>query len=232
MTTPIPNVWNDRAAKRQVRARNAFRAWYGYGLELLRRNVEDPSSKTVLDIGCGVGELIELLQDLGYTAMGVDGNSEQVKIVKSLGVDAHEADLEQGLPFADGSFDVATCMEVIEHIARAEALLGEIRRILRDGGFLLLSTPNHAYLTHRANNLLGRPPWGEGVHLRFFTPSSLRAALRQAGFDVVAQSSFGPIPLWSSVAPRVFQSTRYTWRVPRTLEGVLAQNLVYLARRR
>lgn len=232
MGSLVSNVWNDRAAAGPGRSRCLSRPWYGYGLDLLQQNLSEVAGQRVLDIGCGVGELIELLGDLGFTAVGVDGNAEQVDAVKRRGLEAIATDLERGLPFADRSFDGATCLEVIEHIARAERLLQETGRILKVGGFLLLSTPNYGYLHHRAHHLLGRPPWNEGVHLRFFTAASLRTALARAGFEVVAQSSFGPIPLWSTVATRILRRSHPLWRVPRRWEGLLAYTLVFLARRR
>ena len=89
-----------------------------------------------MDVGCGCGEFLEILGRAGFRAEGVDGNPRQIEMVKLAGLKGELADLNLGLPFEDGLFDLVTCLEVIEHVARAEFLLTEISRVLKAGGNL------------------------------------------------------------------------------------------------
>lgn len=147
------NPWNDRASKGKGRHKDVSRPWYRYGLELITKHIDDPCGKRALDVGCGCGEFLEILSEAGFGAEGVDGNPGQIEALRSAGLKAELVDLNLELPFEDGSFDLVTCLEVIEHVARAEFLLTEIRRVLKAGGDFLLTTPNFAYLNYRIHYL-------------------------------------------------------------------------------
>lgn len=227
---PPQNTWNDRAARGGGRRRDFSRPWYCYGFKLLAKHLDNPGGMQVLDVGCGCGEFLEILGREGFSATGVDGNPGQIETVRNAGFQAALCDLNLGLPFDDDSFDLVTCLEVIEHVARAEFLLAEIRRILKTGGMLLLSTPNFAYLNYRIHYLWGAAPWNEGIHLRFFTGRAVAALLRGTGFALIDRNSYGPIPILSSIMIRLLGMDPLLWRVSGGLEGLLAYDLVYLAK--
>ncbi len=135
------------------------------------------------------------------------------------------------MPFADESFHVVVCLEVIEHIARAEHLLQEMYRVLKHDGLLLLTTPNFAYIGWRARYLMGFGPNREGIHIRHFTSHSLKRGLRHAGFTILDRNSFGPVPLLNTILARVFKRPLFLWHVGYPLESLLALHLVYLAKK-
>jgi SAM-dependent methyltransferase len=100
-----------------------------------------PDGTRVLDAGCGEGILVE--EYAGRLAIsGVDANYESERV-------AH-ASLTR-LPFPDGSFDRALCLDVLEHLSYADqpGALDELFRVLRSGGELLVSVPNLAHLQSR-----------------------------------------------------------------------------------
>jgi SAM-dependent methyltransferase len=177
-----------------------------------------------------LGEFLELLKRSGYTATGCDGNISQIKYVQSLGFKARLADLERELPFEANSFEVISCLEVIEHISRAEALLAEMGRVLVPGGHLVLTTPNYLFWRERVGHLMGQPPTGEGIHLRFFTPRTLTAAMKKAGFELVARASYGPCT-GLNFFRRLFSLEDVHIILPALWENCLAYNLAYLCRR-
>jgi ubiquinone/menaquinone biosynthesis C-methylase UbiE len=86
-----------------------------------------------------------------------------------------ELEPDAALPFGDSSFDLVLCAETIEHVRDVQLLLSEIRRVLRPGGTLALTTPAHLPL--------GRRPDPLSPHLRFFTRRSLRRLLDELGFE-------------------------------------------------
>jgi len=128
---------------------------------------------TILDIACGTGYGIGLLRSKAKFVTGVDIDP----------VTAIEAKAEcgengavllgngLGLPFADDSFDVVTSFETLEHLHDRKEFLAELRRVLRPGGVMVLSTPNANY-TQSAG---GKP--ANQFHIHEYTPEELRTEL-------------------------------------------------------
>ncbi len=165
--------------------------------------------------------------NLGFKAIGFDGEPAQVAHVRQCGFEAINGDLERDLPYAASECDLVTCLEVIEHVARAEHLLHEIWRVLRPRGHLLLSTPNFAFWQWRLRYCRGQGPVQEGIHLRFFTRDTLRKTLCDAGFRVVRSGSFGPLTGVNFFRKRLGKGSSFS-AVPRWAEAFLTQHFVYL----
>jgi SAM-dependent methyltransferase len=105
-----------------------------------------PRETRVLDAGCGEGVLVDEYADrLAIT--GVDANYSSAR-VRTASLTA--------LPFEDGSFDRALCLDVLEHLSYEDQprALAELYRVLRSGGELLVSVPNLAHLQSRVQFLL------------------------------------------------------------------------------
>jgi SAM-dependent methyltransferase len=101
-------------------------------------------------------------------------------------------------PLEDASFDVVWAGEVIEHVADTAGWLSEIRRVLRPGGRLLLSTPDHGPLSI-LRMALWPPAFEEHFdpmadHLRFYTRRTLTRLLEEFGFDAIEISRAGGAP--------------------------------------
>ncbi|HEX4364164.1 MAG TPA: class I SAM-dependent methyltransferase [Solirubrobacteraceae bacterium] len=145
----------------------------------------------VLDLGCGAGEFSAALNDLGAQPIAVDVAAEALRRATASvpGLDVRLWKPGEPLPLDDVSVDVVWAGEVIEHVVDVAPWLSEIRRVLRPGGTLLLTTPHHGPLTLLSLALSRRrfaahfEPRSD--HVRFFSPATLRALLGDLGFEVV-----------------------------------------------
>jgi SAM-dependent methyltransferase len=103
--------------------------------------------RRVLDVGCSLGYGSWLMAGHGAaTVTGLDMDKERLKVAEPLCRGLPNCRIlcldAQHLIFENGAFDLATCFEVIEHVPAPQELLGEIRRVLKPEGILLMSTPN------------------------------------------------------------------------------------------
>ncbi|MHC5065637.1 MAG: class I SAM-dependent methyltransferase [Planctomycetota bacterium] len=105
----------------------------------------DPDCRRVLDIPCGEGAFSRHLLNLGKEVFGTDIQD----ICKLEGVNFRVGDMNERLPFADGELDAVVNIDGIEHIERPYDFVRECNRITRDGGWLIISTPNISALRSR-----------------------------------------------------------------------------------
>ena len=95
---------------------------------------------------------------------------------------------DEPLPFDDGSFDLVLCAEMLEHVRDVQLLVSEVRRVLRPGGTLAITTPAHSRLSALRLVVTGWESEFQPLspHLRFFTRRSLAQLLVDMGFDVAS----------------------------------------------
>jgi 2-polyprenyl-3-methyl-5-hydroxy-6-metoxy-1,4-benzoquinol methylase len=155
---------------------------------------------SVLDVGCGEGRFAAELARAGARVVGIDVAEEPLRRARARHpeLDLRLVEPEGPWRLDDASFDVVWAGEVIEHVADTAAWLSQVRRALRSGGSLLLSTPEHGPLTRLGVALSERrfaarfDPRGD--HLRFFVRASLVALLQDFGFDDVRVRAAGGMP--------------------------------------
>jgi 2-polyprenyl-3-methyl-5-hydroxy-6-metoxy-1,4-benzoquinol methylase len=144
----------------------------------------------VLDLGCGEGRFAAELLAAGASVLAVDVAAEPLRRAAALHpeLELRLIDGEGSWELDDASFDVVWAGEVIEHVADTAGWLSELRRVLRPGGRLLLSTPAHDRLALLGLALSGRAfaahfdPRGD--HLRFYSRASLTELISEFRFDV------------------------------------------------
>lgn len=177
--------------------------------------------KNILDVGCGDGALIRNFFSDGVM-YGVDISDVAVGNALNRGIIAKKITIDsEKLPFEDGFFDLIIMGEVIEHLINPDFTIREIRRVLKEGGVLLLSTPNLASWYNRflllfgfqpiftevsTEGIFGRPGSQPVGHLRIYTLKALIAFLRYHGFKVVNQkgTTFKSLPYISRCADEIF----------------------------
>ncbi|MGW1372956.1 class I SAM-dependent methyltransferase [Streptomyces sp. NPDC002446] len=158
---------------------------------------------TVLDVGCGDGSAAATAAEVlaGHRLIGVDWSQDALRRAQPRIPSVVRGELtDGGLPFADGAADAVLFSEVVEHLVDPDAALDELRRVLRPGGHLMLSTPNLAAWYNRGlllagvqpvfsevslRRIHGRPGTQVVGHLRLYTARALRGFLTAAGFEVV-----------------------------------------------
>jgi 2-polyprenyl-3-methyl-5-hydroxy-6-metoxy-1,4-benzoquinol methylase len=158
--------------------------------KLLELLAAEPRGR-LLDVGCAGGEFGAILRTRGWRVDGVEREPELAKAAASRGIAVRVSDFDrEPLPWDAATFDAAVAGEVIEHVLDTDHLLGELARVVRPGGALVVTTPNLASLENRLRLLVGRyPMWmdhrvvGTG-HLRYYTPRVLRHHLGVHGFRV------------------------------------------------
>ncbi|WP_260482627.1 bifunctional 2-polyprenyl-6-hydroxyphenol methylase/3-demethylubiquinol 3-O-methyltransferase UbiG [Sphingomicrobium flavum] len=157
--------------------------------------------KSALDVGCGAGLLAEPLARLGAKVTGVDAAAEVIEVAR-----AHAAG--QGLDIAyhaggveelEGSYDLITAMEVVEHVADPAAFVAALAERLAPGGLLIMSTPNKTawskLLTITLAEGMGRIPKGTHDYDQFIPPEDLEAMLAAAGMKMMDVTGIAMSPM-------------------------------------
>jgi len=167
---------SDRYAKHNRNERGAGFVFAGpERAALFKRYVGGPGRR-VLDLGCRDGALTRAYLD-GNEVVGFDADREALAAAARLGIETNWADLDQPLEVPDASFDVVVAGELLEHLRDPQALVAEIRRVLRPGGTLVASVPNAYRLKGRLRFLFGRPPESDPTHLQMFSAAEVRTLL-------------------------------------------------------
>ncbi len=151
--------------------------------------------QSLLDIGCGRGEFLRGFIRCGAQGFGVDRSIAAAKVCPE--AELRTADLENdGLPFADGVFDVVFSKSVIEHFHYPERLVQEIYRVLKPGGLVITLCPDWEFNY--------RIYFEDYTHRTPFMSSSLRDIQLIHGFESVRCERFRQLPvLW-----------RWPWLLP------------------
>jgi SAM-dependent methyltransferase len=171
-------------------------------LAAILRNAPDPA--VILDVGCGDGSALATaaIQNPAHRFAGIDWSADALRQARRRGLTVVRAAVSApGLPVADGAADVVIMSELIEHLVDPDGAVAEVRRALRPGGSLLLSTPNLAAWYNRGllaagiqpvfsevslRAVFGRPGRVVAGHLRLFTRRALTEFLTASGFRCVS----------------------------------------------
>ena len=162
--------------------------------------------KTVLDVGCGGGILSESMAERGAKVTGIDLGEKALKVAQlhslesGVAVDYQLISVEKLAEQQPTSFDVVTCLEMLEHVPDPASVVAACAKLVKPGGQVFFSTINRnpkAYLfaVIGAEYVLNMLPRGTHDYAKFIKPSELASWMRLAGLSLNHQigMSYNPI---------------------------------------
>ncbi|ERS83930.1 bifunctional 2-polyprenyl-6-hydroxyphenol methylase/3-demethylubiquinol 3-O-methyltransferase UbiG [Halomonas sp. PBN3] len=164
------------------------------------------AERRVLDVGCGGGILAEGMAHRGAEVTGIDLGEAPLGVARlhaqesGLAIDYRRVSVETLAEQAPGSFDVVTCLEMLEHVPDPASVVRACARLVKPGGQVFFSTLNRnpkalALGVVAAEYLLRLVPRGTHDYKRFIRPAELAGWCRQAGLAVREQSGLVYNPL-------------------------------------
>ena len=149
---------------------------------------QNTQTRRLLDVGCHIGVMVELAQERGWEAWGVEPSSWASEHARARGLHVITGSLGE-VEVPENYFDLVTMWDVIEHLSDPTAEIRNVYRVSKPGGVFAIHTINIESWFAR---LLGkRWPWLMEMHLYFFSPRTLSKMLEQSGYEVIHWSSQG-----------------------------------------
>ncbi|MBV9714295.1 MAG: class I SAM-dependent methyltransferase [Solirubrobacterales bacterium] len=173
--------------------------WYRGRRRIIRSELDRlplTARAQVLDAGCGSGRTLVELQDYG-SVHGVELDPQAAEVARSLGLGEIAIGRLEQLPWPDATFDLITCLDVIEHTPDDRVTLRELGRVAKPGGWLLVTVPAYQALwsVHDDAN----------HHFRRYSRPTLRAAALESGWQLRRMTSFNSLLLAPAAAVRLAQ---------------------------
>jgi len=152
------------------------------------------NGKTVLDVGCGGGILSEAMAHRGADVSGIDMGEAPLKVAKLHGLESgvnvsyRQVTVEQLATEQPQSFDIVTCMEMMEHVPDPSSIVDACSQLVKPGGYVFFSTLNRNPKSYMmaivgAEHLLKLVPKGTHDFNKFIRPSELANWIRQSGLQ-------------------------------------------------
>ncbi|HHY00137.1 MAG TPA: methyltransferase domain-containing protein [Methanothermobacter sp.] len=148
----------------------------------------------VLDVGCGDGTILYMLQkDFEIEPYGIDISINAANKAKERGIKTKISNLNNEIPFPEKYFNAVICADVLEHLFSPETALQEIYRVSKEDALIIFSIPNIGHLKNRIQFLLGKnitePPFQVKSHIRFWNQKSFVKLLKENGFKMEKSTS-------------------------------------------
>lgn len=152
--------------------------------QFIIQHVGNVFEKNIIDVGCGGGILAESLAKLGAKVTGIDMGDEPLNVAKLHALEAKvnvaykKCTAEEQAEHAAGTYDVVTCMEMLEHVPDPSSIVQACSKMVKPGGYVFFSTLNKTIKSYllailAAEKVLKLVPDGTHNHDSFIRPSSL-----------------------------------------------------------
>ena len=162
--------------------------------------------KSVLDVGCGGGILSESMAGLGADVTGIDLAEKSLQVAKlhllesGKKVEYRNIAVEELAESQPASFDIVTCLEMLEHVPDSTSIIAACAKLVKPGGWVFFSTLNrnpksYLFAVIGAEYVLNLLPKGTHEYAKFIKPSELAQSSRNAGLNLVDLTgmSYNPI---------------------------------------
>ena len=202
----------------------------------IRPLLPPPAAGPVVDIGCGRGDLVQLLQADGFDAEGIDVSPEQTALAHAAGITrVRQGDFRAILAAHPEHYTAITATDLLEHFTKPEVLatFDDVAAALMPGGVFVARVPN------AVSPLGGHIRAGDFTHETSFTARSIRQLAAAAGFEVVLAGASPPVAHGLASAARVvvWQVVSACYRIALAAETgmlrghIVTQNLIFAARK-
>ncbi len=223
----------DATAQRWWDAHGEFRPLHALNpvrLDYIDERVGGLSGKRVLDVGCGGGLLSEAMARKGAIVTGIDLGAATIEVA-----DLHA--LESGLQIrylresaeahavhSPGTYDVVTCLEMLEHVPEPASVLAALHTLVKPGGDVVVSTLNRNLKSWLlavvgAEYVMGLLERGTHTYSRFIKPSELARWARSAQLDLVDIAGLDYDPLRSTASRSINVDVNYMMHLRREADG-------------
>lgn len=179
-----------------------------------------PFSSFVLDIGCGAGSMGEyLIKNKNCKVYGIEQRKDEFCIAKNKLTKVINANIENDETInkilektKKKKFDVVIASSVIEHMAYPDKFLKKIKKVIKNKGLIIITTPNIAHWSTRMSLLKGNFDYSEygildNTHLHFFTIKTFKNLFKKNGFnirEILIDPEGGGFPRFSIFLSRIF----------------------------
>lgn len=237
------------AQRYQTMTQDAYDSTFTYGRKKIENIIEQelnglPAGTRVLDVGCGTGFNLQRLGERGFVCTGLEpAEGMRAEAIKNNpNATITDGDIE-AMPYADASFDLVVCVEVIRYMADQSKSLREIARVLRPGGTAIITAApllslNGYALINTVTSRMQVPTFKKVKHT-FFTVRGAEDAMRDAGFSSseVKGAFFGGWHVLGRLAPKLLPPALRVWEPVDDMLGHvpalrdLSNHLVLIGRR-
>lgn len=174
-------------------------------LDFIKKHT-DLNNKSIIDIGCGGGILTESLAELSNKTSGLDASFEAIEVAKkhakenNLDIRYINSTIEEFVTNDYQSFDIVSCMEMLEHVPDPESIISSISKIVNKDGYFFASTLNRnlkSYLLSivAAEHVLKMVPKGTHEYAKFIKPYELIKTAEKYGFKAIDMTGVHYNPL-------------------------------------
>lgn len=188
----------------RIMAENEDRHWWYAGRRAIAdrviRSLGLGNGAQILEIGAGTGGNLAMLAAHGTVSAVEPDGCARAWARRKTSVPVLEGHLPGGLPFSPASYDLVCLFDVLEHVREDTASLRNIRRLLKQGGRVLLTVPAHPWLWSVHDEMMH--------HVRRYSRAGLRQAVRQAGYRIQRMSYFNSTLFLLLAATRLLDRLR------------------------
>jgi len=173
------------------------------------------AGKTLLDVGCGGGILAEAMAQRGATVTAIDMGEAPLSVARlhalesGVSIDYRQITVEELAAEAPGSFDVVTCLEMLEHVPDPASVISACAKLVKPGGDLFFSTINrnpkaYAFAVLGAEYVLRLLPRGTHDYRKFIRPAELARWLRHSSLELqnTIGLTYNPLTRHYKLSPR------------------------------